>query len=429
MRTCPRCNKEVFEGQKFCGHCGIELGIGSQIICPRCGRSNSATKFCIYCGTSFTAPAQTFTSSDSWFSRFREKNLPGFVFSLIFSLITLSAIPIAIAIFPFMGGTLEAVMSLEAELSFITTILADLLAIGVILILIYKFRIGIDHLKWKNKESLNLSKPLILFFVASGFLTIGGLILGIVLDVIFNILQLSTDTSSPYDAIFSFSNPFNIILAFLAVVIIGPIFEEILFRGYLLPILRDKLKMGSFAAVLLSSLFFAAIHLQSDILSSLYFTLLHFFATFTLGMFLGFIYVQTEDIRPVIFFHAFNNLVSLSLEVFLTLPFSEFYGFLDLILSLFSIAVLGVYALFKRYQIVSFFKNLWQGLKETLTFTSFSNTLMVVTISLLIPLPLILVTGSEEIYLGLAEFLALLIVFGLYLLALVISAFFLFVKK
>ncbi|MFX0067153.1 MAG: type II CAAX prenyl endopeptidase Rce1 family protein [Candidatus Hermodarchaeota archaeon] len=429
MRTCPRCNKEVFEGQKFCGYCGIELGTSSQIICPRCGRSNSATKFCIYCGVSFTAPPRTITSSDSWFSRFREKNLPGLVFSLIFSLITLSAIPIGLAMVPFMGGTLEAVVSLETEFTLITTILAELLAIGVILILIYRFRIGIDHLKWKSKESLNLSKPLILFFVASGFLTIGSLILGIILDVIFNFLQLSTTASSPYDTLFSFSNPIVIILTFLAAVIMAPIFEEILFRGYLLPVLQEKLKMGPFAAVLLSSLFFAAIHVQADLASSLYFTLLHFFGTFTLGVVLGFIYVQTEDIRPVIFFHAFNNLVALSFEVFLILPFSEFFGLLDLILSLFSIGVLGVYALFKRYQIISFFKNILQGLKETLTVPAFSNTLMVVIISLLIPLPLIFLVGSEELYYGLVDVLVLLTVLGLYLLALVVSALFLFVKK
>ncbi|MFX1253067.1 MAG: type II CAAX prenyl endopeptidase Rce1 family protein [Promethearchaeota archaeon] len=427
MRTCPRCNKEVFKGQKFCGYCGIELDTSSQIICPRCGRSNSATKFCIYCGLSFTVPVQTFISSESWFSRFREKNLPGFIFSLIISLITLSAIPIALVLVPFMGGTFEALVSSEAEFTLIATILADLLAIGVILIMIYRFRIGLDHLKWTSKESLNLSKPLLLFFVATGFLTIGGLILGIVLDVIFNSLQLIPTTSSPYETLFTFSNLNSIILTFLAGVIIGPIFEEILFRGYLLPVLQEKLKMGSFAAVLLSSLFFATIHVQADLASSLYFTLQHFFGTFTLGVVLGFIYIQTEDIRPVIFFHALNNLVALIFEAFL--PFSEIYNLLDLILSLFSIAVLGAYALFKRYQIVSFFKNLWQGLEEAMTFTSFSNTLMVVIISLLIPLPLILIMSTEELYFGLLEIVTMFTVLGLYLLALVISAGFLFIKE
>lgn len=49
---CPKCNKEVIEGDKFCIHCGFKLDLKpKKKFCPSCGREiKDASKFCTQCG-------------------------------------------------------------------------------------------------------------------------------------------------------------------------------------------------------------------------------------------------------------------------------------------------------------------------------------------------------------------------------------------
>ena len=53
MATCPKCNKELSDGAKFCGGCGAQ--IFETIFCPNCGKQTS-TEFasCQSCGASIT---------------------------------------------------------------------------------------------------------------------------------------------------------------------------------------------------------------------------------------------------------------------------------------------------------------------------------------------------------------------------------------
>lgn len=57
MKTCPKCNKELDEGTKFCTGCGAR--IFETIFCPNCGKQTSAEfSICQSCGASI---ADTFT--------------------------------------------------------------------------------------------------------------------------------------------------------------------------------------------------------------------------------------------------------------------------------------------------------------------------------------------------------------------------------
>ncbi len=63
MITCPKCNKELSDGTKFCDGCGAQ--IFETIFCPNCGKQTSTEfAFCQSCGTSITeAPAEEQTAA------------------------------------------------------------------------------------------------------------------------------------------------------------------------------------------------------------------------------------------------------------------------------------------------------------------------------------------------------------------------------
>ena len=58
MIMCPKCNKELSDGSKFCDGCGT--AIPEMIFCPNCGKQTSAdSAFCQNCGAAINgAPAQ-----------------------------------------------------------------------------------------------------------------------------------------------------------------------------------------------------------------------------------------------------------------------------------------------------------------------------------------------------------------------------------
>jgi membrane protease YdiL (CAAX protease family) len=95
------------------------------------------------------------------------------------------------------------------------------------------------------------------------------------------------------------SRPWLVILfVYLAIGILGPIFEEIFFRGILLQFFEQK--MPSWAAILLSSALFGAAH---------YYSLgIMFFGALT-GLVLALLYKKTGSIVPGILLHALNNTI------------------------------------------------------------------------------------------------------------------------
>lgn len=87
--------------------------------------------------------------------------------------------------------------------------------------------------------------------------------------------------------------------------LIAPMIEEILFRGYLLQNLR--VNWGKAIAVSISAAFFALFHFQ----------LASFFFLYLLGLLLGWIYLKSNSVWPCILFHIVNNGLALLLELYL----------------------------------------------------------------------------------------------------------------
>jgi membrane protease YdiL (CAAX protease family) len=84
-------------------------------------------------------------------------------------------------------------------------------------------------------------------------------------------------------------------LAFLALVVLPPIFEETMFRGFMFPALSKR--FGLVWGAVVSSVVFGLAHGQPNL----------FVYTFLLGLFLSFMYTRLGSIVPGILLHMLNN--------------------------------------------------------------------------------------------------------------------------
>ncbi len=92
------------------------------------------------------------------------------------------------------------------------------------------------------------------------------------------------------------------IILILSVMVVAPIYEEIIFRGILLKGMSKKTNPA--IALVVSALFFAVVHLNVP----------QGINAFLLGLVIGFIYLTTDSIYLSIFAHLINNLLALLLS-------------------------------------------------------------------------------------------------------------------
>ncbi len=82
-------------------------------------------------------------------------------------------------------------------------------------------------------------------------------------------------------------------------IVIAPIMEEIVFRGFLQPALKNS--FGGRYAILVSASLFAAVHM--DVFA--------FFQIFILGMLLGYLFEKTQTLAASVFVHILHNSLTL----------------------------------------------------------------------------------------------------------------------
>ena len=102
-------------------------------------------------------------------------------------------------------------------------------------------------------------------------------------------------------------------LLFIAVVILAPLGEEIIFRGFLQRIIEKTWKDIT-RAILFTALIFAFIHMNPY----------WFIQIYILGVFLGFLAWKTNSIIAPLILHGLNNFIALLLSV-LELQNTSFY--------------------------------------------------------------------------------------------------------
>ena len=98
-----------------------------------------------------------------------------------------------------------------------------------------------------------------------------------------------------------------ILLGFISVVVVAPIIEEFLFRGFLYSQLRRSF-LKDWGSVAVSSLVWTAIHFQYEV-GILFFL-------FLFGLFLGYFRIKYNSLQIPVALHALNNLIAFILTIY-----------------------------------------------------------------------------------------------------------------
>lgn len=167
-------------------------------------------------------------------------------------------------------------------------------------------------LRKKNQtlKDVGLSKPLLSdagkALLAYGCYIILFIIISAVAKVIAPSLNLDQEQQLGFEAN---KGILNLVLAGISLVILPPIVEEILCRGYLFTGLRNKMKF--IPAAVITSLVFAAAHLQFGSDAPLLWVAA--IDTFVLSLVLVYLREKTGRLAAPMFLHAYKNLVAFSL--------------------------------------------------------------------------------------------------------------------
>ena len=153
---------------------------------------------------------------------------------------------------------------------------------------------------WRmKKRDLDLTNELGLFFFNKSVFFKSVLLLGCFLlleEIYMRVLVIDVPVSFLK---FILSEP--LILGVITTILIAPILEEFIFRGFLFSQLR--ITLGNWGAISLSSLAWTSLHFQYE--------LKILFILFVLGLFLGFLRWKSNSLFLVMALHAVNNLVAL----------------------------------------------------------------------------------------------------------------------
>lgn len=107
-------------------------------------------------------------------------------------------------------------------------------------------------------------------------------------------------------------NPLNVVIYFLPFVLGAPVFEELLYRRTIIPML-EKRGMAPFTAVLTSSIVFSIAHFPNDLINgNVYGGISHCIVVFYISISLGIVYTLTRNILFPMILHSFVNFISFS---------------------------------------------------------------------------------------------------------------------
>lgn len=200
--------------------------------------------------------------------------------------------------------------------SLLLQVFADTIPLAVLLTPAVLARFGLTSRSIGMKEDLHVSLAFRVYLSLTLIVWAASLALHFfILLPIYAIFDTPAEETSPYPEV-SFLEPDFLLLWILVAVIIGPIYEEVLARGYLIPLL-EKRGASPTVAILGSSAIFSALHLQADLLAALdegstigaiEFPVSHALSTFVIGLIFGTIYYASgRSLKTCILLHSINN--------------------------------------------------------------------------------------------------------------------------
>ncbi len=183
---------------------------------------------------------------------------------------------------------LQSLAAGDIYASFILTIFNAIIALGLVAFYLRRHSVSWSSVGWRKFNVLKAAMYLLAIFIC--FIFASKVLLWIV-----SILVPGFNSQQPQVNDFTKSTLSNPRLTLIALVIIPPIIEETVFRGFIFPAFAKK--WGVVWGAILSSVMFGFAHLQQNV--GVY--------TFVLGLLLCFLYIRLKSIIPGIMFHTLNN--------------------------------------------------------------------------------------------------------------------------
>ncbi|MFX0086574.1 MAG: type II CAAX prenyl endopeptidase Rce1 family protein [Candidatus Hodarchaeota archaeon] len=261
------------------------------------------------------------TSSEMVSKKVLNKNDILIPFALVLLMLSFSELTVNMAGVGILVLLISDLISLEPEgvLTILNLGINLIGQIGAILIFLFLFKsnkVEPDDKAKLDTSYLNFkSKPLFQVYI---LYSMELAILTFVLFFIDPLLAPLGESASSYEAILPSGEllgmPLYYILFFGVLIFGAAISEELIFRRTLIPLLERR-GLGTFWALLFSTLMFSLIHVPADLVEyfnsnsggAIRFAINHFFGTFAGGLTLGYIYMRTRDIRWPMIAHGFSN--------------------------------------------------------------------------------------------------------------------------
>jgi membrane protease YdiL (CAAX protease family) len=179
----------------------------------------------------------------------------------------------------------------------LSTIISAIVCVGLIFIII-KVRRGVTIADYLGFKSIGTGTVLVMLVIPVAY---------ILLTILVN-MGLNRPTESDI-MVQAYATSVWPVLFWVAVVVFGPFFEEVLFRGFLFEGFRQS-RIGIVGTIILTSLVWAGFHLQ--------YGLFEIASIFVLGVIFGIVRYKTGSLWAPMIMHAFNNLLAvllISLEI------------------------------------------------------------------------------------------------------------------
>jgi membrane protease YdiL (CAAX protease family) len=191
-------------------------------------------------------------------------------------------------VWPSVEQFLKAASNNNVEANFALDLLDAAAGFGVVALYLRHYKVGWSAVGWRKVNWIKAIKYLVSILII--FIVLSNVALALV-----SFLFPAFNANQPQTNEFTGATSSHTSLALIALVLLPPMLEETIFRGFLFPALAKKWGVGWGAVI--SSAVFGIAHAQANI--SIY--------TFVLGLLLCFMYVRLKSIYPGMAVHMLNN--------------------------------------------------------------------------------------------------------------------------
>lgn len=185
-------------------------------------------------------------------------------------------------------------------IKFLGILLVELVSIGLIIAVIWREGNPLKFLKLDKKPTLSILMEVIKTY---GMYLVSFIVVAFIGGLLINTLDVNQQQQLGYDYEFMAS---DYIWVFLTLVVLPPIAEEILFRGFLYRMLKSV--TAKRIAIISTSVLFAVAHLE--FLSGESLNWIAAVDTFVLSLFLIRLYDKTDNLWSSILLHALKNSIA-----------------------------------------------------------------------------------------------------------------------